>query len=223
MKNITLIISIFLFANIVFANEYEIIDSRKSNNYSEVPSFILFNTNEAPEKASLSEFVAKYLKKPNRLTLKLVREENDQLGYTHQLYQQKFDNVPIAFSQLRVHLLGGKIQSMNGSLVHDAPAYREQSLTEEEALKAALDYIGAEHYKWEDPAEEDHLIALGGELTTYYPKGTLSYVAPNAAINHKELRLAYMFNIYAAYPLSRTEIYVDASNGKIIFTNDLIH
>src|SRR5690554_645897 len=223
MKKIIVVISIFLFANIAIAKEYEIIDSRNTNNFSEVPSFILFNTKGAPEAASLNEFVERYLKNSNRLTLKMVREEEDQLGYTHQLYQQEFDNVPIAFSQLRVHLLRGKIQSMNGSLVHDAPAYREQSLTEEEALKAALEYIGAAEYKWENQAEEDHLMALGGELTTYYPKGTLSYVAPNAVINHKELRLAYRFNIYAAQPLSRTEIYVDASNGKIIFTNDLIH
>ncbi len=56
---------------------------------------------------------------------------------------------------------------------------------------------------------------------SYYPLGELVYLPtiPNGNV----YKMAYKFNVYAHEPLSRSEIYIDAMNGDVLFVNDKIH
>lgn len=94
-------------------------------------------------------------------------------------------------------------------------------LSEAEALQKALDHVGATTYAW------DYIQSLGTSpeyveaYNEVYPKGELVIVDDylTAAIDPT---LAYKFNVYAAEPLSRADIYVDASNGKVLLLDAII-
>ncbi|EAP88602.1 M4 family metallopeptidase [Croceibacter atlanticus] len=104
------------------------------------------------------------------------------------------------------------------------------SLSEDNALNYALNFVGATEYAWDyynflklnetDPAR---LTQLDAAVNSVYPTGELVIVD-----NYNEpgisLRLAYKFNIYAAEPLYRADIYVDAVNGEILLADqDIKH
>ncbi len=95
------------------------------------------------------------------------------------------------------------------------------SLSETAALQKALDHVGATTYAWE------YIKSLGNtpEITAAYndifPKGELVFV-DNYLTDVVDLTLAYKFNIYAAEPLSRADIYVDAVSGNILLLDAII-
>ncbi|MEJ1223662.1 M4 family metallopeptidase [Sediminicola sp. 1XM1-17] len=95
------------------------------------------------------------------------------------------------------------------------------SLSESAALQKALDHVGATTYAW------DYIQSLGNspEITAayneVYPKGELVFV-DNYLTDVVDLSLAYKFNIYAAEPLSRADIYVDAASGQVLLLDAII-
>jgi len=100
-------------------------------------------------------------------------------------------------------------------------------ITEEAALKLALNNIGAEVYAWQDPGMEKMLQKSTGKAdTSNFPKGTLVWMDNRLGSEEQQdrvLHLAYCFNVYAKKPLSRDMVYVDAATGKILFVNSLLH
>lgn len=112
---------------------------------------------------------------------------------------------------------------MNG-LVYPQIKNSSASLSEEAALEAALNFVGATTYKWEMPGEESHLKwETENPAATYFPAGKLVYVSKVGETNPRNIKIAYEFNIYAHAPLYRAEICVDAITGEIIRENKLIH
>ncbi|MFD2519221.1 M4 family metallopeptidase [Salinimicrobium flavum] len=94
-------------------------------------------------------------------------------------------------------------------------------LSETAALQKAMDFIGATTYAWElveTLAESPEKTAA---LEEVYPKGELVFV-DNYSTREIDLRLAYKFNIYAAEPLSRDDVYVDANSGEILLKDAII-
>lgn len=95
------------------------------------------------------------------------------------------------------------------------------SLNESSALQKALDHVGATTYAWE------YIQSLGtspehtAAYNEVYPKGELVFV-DNYLTDAVDPTLAYKFNVYAAEPLSRADIYVDAATGKILLLDAII-
>ena len=95
------------------------------------------------------------------------------------------------------------------------------SLNEAAALQKALDHVGATTYAW------DYIQSLGtspeyvAAYNEVYPKGELVFV-DDYLTDVIDLTLAYRFNVYAAEPLSRADIYVDAATGKILLLDAII-
>ncbi len=95
------------------------------------------------------------------------------------------------------------------------------SLNEASALQKALDHVGATTYAW------DYIQSLGtspeyvAAYNEIYPKGELVFV-DDYLTTAVDLTLAYRFNVYAAEPLSRADIYVDAETGKILLLDAII-
>jgi Zn-dependent metalloprotease len=94
-------------------------------------------------------------------------------------------------------------------------------LSESSALQKAFDFVGATSYAW------DYLATLGNSpehVAAYnklYPKGELVMV-DDYGTEAIDITLAYKFNVYAAEPLSRADIYVDATSGKILLNDAII-
>lgn len=191
---------------------------------SAVPNYLEFDQGALPTIGQLQEVLKPYLKASQDFSFRLVKTEKDNLGYVHYRYVQEYQEKEIEFAEVFLHTKNGFIHSLNGKLIHSSPKGTEKKLSEKEALQSALDYIGAESYKWEIESEEKILQReLNKPDATNYPKGQLVFINPNLDYNAENFKLAYKFNIYAHEPLSRAEYYVDANNGQVIFTNDKIH
>ncbi|MCH7515502.1 MAG: peptidase M4, partial [Bacteroidetes bacterium] len=94
--------------------------------------------------------------------------------------------------------------------------------SEKNALGLALDHVSAKTYMWTLPAEENLLkYETGNPFASYYPKGSLVIINPE--FSDAVFKLAYKFDIYAADPLYRAYVYVDANTGSILFERNRIH
>ena len=184
---------------------------------STIPSFIQFTNGKEPQLHEITALLNTFSK--TNFTLKEIKRENDQLGFTHIKYQQVVNGIPLEFSFLGVHIKDGKIVSVSGNLSSLEPNSSSSSVSEKKALSKALLQIGAKKYKWEIPVEEAYIKEdQDNPDATFFPSGELTYLETKNG-----LKLTYKFNIYAHEPLSRAEYYVDANLGKVLFENDIIH
>ncbi|MBW3544650.1 MAG: M4 family metallopeptidase, partial [Bacteroidetes bacterium] len=94
-------------------------------------------------------------------------------------------------------------------------------LSEDAALQNALDHVGATTYAWEYIASLGDSPEHQAAYDEVYPTGELVYV-DNYLTDAVDLALAYKFNVYAAEPLSRADIYVDANSGEILLLDAII-
>jgi Zn-dependent metalloprotease len=187
------------------------------NQKSTIPGFIEFKQDFSPSLSEVSSLLNTFTK--NAFELKEVKRETDQLGFIHIKFQQVANSIPFELNYVSVHLINGKVKSLNGNLISQFPSVVTVVTPEKSALQSALQSVNAQTYKWDIPEEELFIKEDTQDSTaTFYPKGELVYLQTK-----NETVLAYKFNIYANQPVSRADYYVDASMGKVIFKNDFIH
>jgi bacillolysin len=140
--------------------------------------------------------------------LVLVDQVTDELGFTHDVYQQYYEGIKVEGAQYKVHTRSGQIEMLSGNFreifedLNTSPGLSQQA-----AFNSAKNHVGASRYIWDE----------GGRQ----PSGELVIVAdPNG---HKAPRLAYKFDMYALAPLSRADVYIDAHSGDFIEKNEKIH
>lgn len=190
--------------------------------FSPIPNFIKFKVGSEIPFNKLETWLNSLSNSDTKFGLNLLNEDKDQLGYTHYRFQQTINNIPVKLGMYIVHTKNGRIVSMNGELFTSS-TQNSNTLSESAALSKALNFVGATEYKWEIQSAEEHLKwEQNNPSATYYPIGKLVYINKAGKINN-DLRLAYSFNIYAQKPLSRQEVYVDASNGEILWSENKIH
>ncbi len=155
---------------------------------------------------------------------KQLSNETDPMGFQHVRTQQLINNIPVEDGIYISHSKGGKLLYQNGNWYKSNGLTKNSSLSESAALKNALSFVGAKSYKWQDAAEESFIKAESNNPNaSFYPKGSLVYYNAAKEDQAANLRLAYKFDIYAADPLSRKHVFVDAVNGAILGSNELIH
>lgn len=145
-------------------------------------------------------------------------------------FQQYFRGVKVAHGQYLALSKAGKLAALTGEF-YDFPENfnLSPSLTEQQALDFALKFVGAKQYAWEQVAERrdragvtfDQYQAYQKYYFEYLPKGELTLV-DDFSTEENDLDLAYRFNIYAAEPLSRAWIFVNAHTGKIMLRDAII-
>ncbi len=161
--------------------------------------------------------------------LVLKSTEKDNLGFTHYRFYQTYAGLPIESSMLVAHVKDGKLVSVSASLVTDfestlLSAASAKSITEKQAVAAAIRQVGATLYAWQDADMEANLKAqFNDKNATYYPKAEKVWYAGDD-INVSELRPAYKIDIYAQEPnISRAYYFIDAQTGEILGRKDRIH
>lgn len=176
------------------------------------PSFVRFSTTEKALPASQKEEVLKeYLELEPADELKSLKVERDAQGFDHEKLQQYYKGVKVEYGTYKVHSKNNVIHSINGQLVPIKDLSVQPKLSRQSALQKALQHVNARTYMWELD-------------TQYKPEGEL-IVVNNFRTQEKGAKkpvLAYKFNIYAEQPLSRSYVYVDASNGEIVHENAII-
>lgn len=183
---------------------------------SNAPSFVRFSEESEISEEDLFTLLKSEL---NMDPLYSFQEQNtftDAQGIEHRRYKQYYNNYEVAYSNLMLHLNGTRVVSFNGSFQLDQPSSPSITFTEERALRAALNFVNANQYRWELEGLQDPTQSVD------YPKGKLMFL-PDYFNDAKKLQLTYRFNVYATVPLSRQHIFVDAASGEIVFHESLIH
>lgn len=156
-------------------------------------------------------------------SMHLVESTKDDQGYTHNRYQQYFQSIKVEDAEFFEHIKDCKVELMHGKIVEQlnlavAPAY-----TQQQALNAALAFLGASQYAWENAAWEQELKDDTGDANaTYYPSGELVLAYPfNASMATANYKLAWKFEILALSPGIHKTVYVNANTGAIIKSFDM--
>jgi bacillolysin len=190
-----------------------------------VPSFVTFNTNGIGTlKISESKkLLSSLLNLKNEDNLLQTSSTVDEIGYTHQRYQQYYKGVKVEHGTYIVHAdINGTIAATNGEFYPINALEITPKLTEAQALQKALESVNAKQYVWEQKEEENFLKReTKNDAATYYPKGEL-VIVDDYALDGDNLSLAYKFDVYATNPVSRAYIYVDAQSGKILLSDAII-
>ena len=187
------------------------------------PSFINFSDNYSITHEQAIEYSKSFCAAENvGFTLRDQQQSKD--GKMVYKYTQTIAGYPIEFSAWHVHEKNGRVTVLNGDIVNIQYFNPVFLLSEEEALQAALNYIGAELYMWMNEGEEQNLkLMLEDDEATYYPTGVKIITPVQPDIRKNKLTTAYKFNIYSIQPFDRKMVYVDAQTGEILFDLPLIH
>lgn len=173
-------------------------------------SMVVFDESSSITEASVQNIFKDILQlRPNE-ELRLFKSEKDFTGkfidVKYQLYQ---NNIKVEGGVYILHYQNGKLISMNGEIFQDDKSNNIPSISTNAAFQRALQNVGAQKYMWEDAnylAENEYKK----------PEGELVFVPVSQGQGKYSLVLAYKFDIYAALPISRDYIYVDAQNGRIV-------
>ena len=152
--------------------------------------------------------------------------ETDELGFTHQKYQQFYQGVPVEHTAYTTHSRAGVVEYMTGETrpLADGALTVQPTLTASTALRAALAFVHADRYRWELPGEAAVARETEGKAS-FQPTGELVIVDNLLAMDltrRGQSVLAWKFDIYAAQPVSRAWIYVDAQTGEIVNQDAII-
>ena len=145
-------------------------------------------------------------------------------------FQQYFKGVKVDRAKFKAHFKKGSVDLLNGAW-YDIPSATSTTptLTKSQALVFAKKRVGANVYmsdliqkNIDATADVKVKEALFKEMQQSAPGGELVFIKNFNKTSTAEVRLAYKFNIYAAAPLSRSWVYVDANNGEILLIDAII-
>lgn len=177
-------------------------------------SLITFNHNSNLTSSSANSLFTDVLKLAPKVELRLKQNLADG-KFSDEKYQMYFNNIPVEFGGCNLHYKEGKLTSMNGEVFSTENARTNPQLSASDAFQKALTSVNAKKYMWED-------AAYVAENKYKRPEGELVFLPVQTNEGETKLFLAYKFDIYAAQPISRAIIYVDAIDGKIIFANAVL-
>ncbi len=195
---------------------------RISNRYA-APDYIKFAPGNEIPVHDFELWAFKALKFDEGYSFKEINKHEDNLGYVHIRLQLNYHNIPVTGAVLILHVKNQMIESVNGCFPPELHIANSYSITDEQALNRALNFVDAESYKWELPQEEAFIRQYTGNPdASFYPEAEKAIVPVNI---HGEYAYAFAwkFNIYAHTPVYRADIYVDATNGEILLENKKIH
>jgi len=183
--------------------------------YEAQPTLIVLPEGQSFNRTNVSVLGQEVLGLNQDSSFELDRQNTDELGYTHDVYTQYYQGIPVAFAELKIHSFQGQVKSLTNTTVPIENIELRPVLSSTSAFNSAKAHVNAQTYLWEDQ--------VSSEMMDYnIPQGDLVIMAPLRDVLN-EPRLAYKFDIYATEPLYRADVYVDATNGRVLFENKKIH
>ncbi|NOQ25922.1 MAG: T9SS type A sorting domain-containing protein [Bacteroidales bacterium] len=176
------------------------------------PTFVKFDAKaQSVSKSETKAVLSNLLNMTNNDKYKTMKSEKDQIGYTHEKFQQYFKGIKVINGIYIVHSRNEVIESVNGDykLINDINVTPSVSSTQ--AIENAKAFINAKVYMKEDKATDS--------------KPELVIVEHNFGKHPKDVHamvLAYRVDIYATQPLSRDYVYVSAHTGEIVHVNAIL-
>jgi len=227
MKNYSIIIFLFVFsffqsfsqADTIFYNtRMQAIAERNS-----IPSFIFFKSDTIinPTTIFINHKDAFRLNADDEMVLEKVKQDN--LGYSHSLYQQKYKGVMIEGCEFMVHSKGGGAVKANGHILKNFTLNQNPQISMQDAIDIALSYVPALEYMWEDLEMENLLKQTSSDNSaTYYPSPKLLFANANIEfdLDPSNFKLTYKVEINTKIPRGGKVVYIDANTGSILKERD---
>ncbi len=188
------------------------------------PALIEFKAAARPSAADGAFVLRQQLGLGQNEQMRPVRLDTDELGFTHQKFEQFYQGVKIEHATYTVHARQGAVESLSGDYEKVGQLSTTPGLSARAALGRALASIGAQKYMWQDAAEEAGLKQqTGNPSASYQPQGELVIVRDfRQGAETGPLVLAWKFDIYAQQPVSRAYVYVDAQTGDVVLRDNII-
>ena len=136
-------------------------------------------------------------------------------SFVDEKFQLYYDGIKVQYVVYTLHSQDGKMLSLSGNIFPIDDVTTKPSLNAGTALTYAIKHTNAQKYMWEDAEYVQ-------ENSYKKPQGELVLVPIEQNDGSFKLLLAYKFDIYAAQPLSREYVYIDALDGKVLLTDAII-
>lgn len=141
-------------------------------------------------------------------------------GFEHSTYQLVYEKIPLDFCSIHIHKKDGIVVSINGNLSDIKNIDITPKLSSQEALNAALKYVQAESYSWENKPQ----FLAGNEHAQYLLQEPIPQlvICPDFKNTTKIPTLAYRIELFSISPFKHQYVYVNADNGKVIHIHPLM-
>jgi Zn-dependent metalloprotease len=179
--------------------------STKPNTGKNYPTFVKFNYNVSPDQKDA--LFQEYLQLSEHDQMQLLDSRQDDLGFTHDKYEQYFGGVKVDGSTVTIHTQNGRVISMSGNYRNIKETNVSPIIFPLDAFDLAIGHVGAERYAWDEGG-------FLGNTSFTRPEPELVIVSDQQSMSPP--RLAYKMEIHATYPLYNSDVYVDATTGVIL-------
>lgn len=191
--------------------------ARKVSDDAGHPKMVVFKKSASYTLNSPRQVLQDQLKISQDYQFLKTRSEADNIGFTHEKYQQYYQGIKVEFGIYTLHGRSGKVESMSGEFYEIGDLNLTPAISSKQAFQNALNHTKAQSYLWDDPE------AASAADNYQKPEGELLILPMlNNKTRTTEHHLAYKFDIYATNPLSRGDLYIDAHSGEALFYNATI-
>ncbi len=209
MKRFFTFLFLLVFMSATFAQQVE----KQVIDRNGFPAFVKYDTKvKSFSKSETKDVLSGIFNMTKNDEFKSLRSEKDQIGYTHERFQQYYKGIKVEKGVYIVHSREGAIESLSGEYKLINEINTSPSISASEAIEKAKTFVNAEKYMWE-------------QEKAYTPEAELVIVENDYGKHPKDvyqMALAYKIDIYAAKPVRRDYIYVDAHTGEVVHVNAII-
>lgn len=216
MKRLLLVAVSMLSAYIVVAQSGVVVERNPIDN---TVSQIVFPVSEGP-RLSDSRAIDVLLELEQHYGWQTTFENSKDAGIVIKRCDLLYKGLEVEHGSVTFIAKNDRISFVNANIFKDQQLSATPVLTEQQALKVALDNIGARQYAWEQKSSSE---LTRNNPSFQYPKAKLVWVEDFTITDaDRKLHLAYKFDIYAQDPLSRDDIYIDARTGKVLLKDPVL-
>lgn len=187
----------------------------KSVNEKGNVNLITFSEGANLSKSNAQNILKNVLKLTDDSSLKKVNEVRANSEFFTEKFAHYLNGIRVEGSTYNVNYKGDKLVSMSGEVFSSNNIISKPQISESNAFASALKKVNAQKYMWEN-------AAYSAKTGYSKPKAELVYL-PIETLGHMyKLVLAYKFDIYAAQPMSRGYVYIDAVSGDFVSYNAIM-
>ena len=138
----------------------------KQEVYEPQPTLMVLSQNQSYSRNNLSAITQDLLGVDSASTFEFVKQDIDELGFTHDVYRQLYRALPVEFAQIKIHAKEGQVTALTNTTVVINDLDTRPTLSERSALNSAKSFVNGRTYLWED-AQSSALMDYqgpGGEL-----------------------------------------------------------